>query len=152
DTATARAMVLAMGSRLGSGNAKIKVGASGPTWSDSVAFGCFKKDLFSRIGLFDERLVSSSDMDMNRRIQAAGGKILLVPEIVVNYCADATVKKFAKHNFADGVWATYVIKFGSKAFSWRHWIPLAFLLALLVSFGLSLVWPFLLWVGIGVAS
>ena len=148
DTAVAQAIVLSMGHRFGSGNAKIKVGASQPTWSDSVAFGCFKKELFSRIGLFDERLKGGSDMDMNIRIRAAGGRILLVPQIVVNYGADPTLKKFWKHNFADGVWTSYVKKFGRKASSWRHWIPATFILSLLVSFALSAVWPFVLWAGV----
>ncbi len=151
NTAVARAIALAMAHRFGSGNARIKVGASELTWSDSAAFGCFKKGLFTRVGLFDERLVSSSDMDINRRIQAGGGRILLVPEIVVNYHADPTLKKFRKHNFADGVWVTYVVKFGSKAYSWRHWIPLGFLLSLVISFGLSaFVRPFL-WLGLSIA-
>jgi glycosyltransferase involved in cell wall biosynthesis len=151
DTATAKAIVLGMAHRFGSGNAKIKVGASQPTWSDSAAFGCFKKELFSRIGLFDERLRASSDMDMNNRIRAAGGRILLVPQIVVNYYADPTLKKFWKHNFADGVWTSYVMKFGSKAWSWRHWVPLAFVLSLLGSFALAAFFPVLLWLGLGIA-
>src|SRR5262249_21676465 len=65
ETGMARAIVLALGHRFGSGNARVKVGANQPTWSDSVAFGCFKKELFERIGFFDERLRGSSDMDMN---------------------------------------------------------------------------------------
>ena len=152
DKAVAQAIVLSMAHRFGSGNAKIKVGASEPTWSDSAAFGCFKKELFSRVGLFDERLKGGSDMDMNMRIRAAGGRILLVPQIVVKYGADPTLKKFWKHNFADGVWTSYVMKFGSKASSWRHWVPAAFVLSLLVSFALSAVWPFFLWAGLGVAG
>ncbi len=152
DTAVAHAIVLSMAHRFGSGNAKIKVGANHPTWSDSVAFGCFKKELFGRIGLFDERLKGGSDMDMNMRIRAAGGRILLVPEIVVNYGADPTLKKSWKHNFADGVWTSYVMKFGSRASSWRHWVPAAFILSLLVSFALSAVWPFVLWAGLGIAG
>lgn len=152
DTAMAQAIVLGMAHRFGSGNAKIKVGASQPTWADSVAFGCFKKELFSRVGLFDERLKGGSDMDMNIRIRAAGGRILLVPQIVVNYGADPTLKKFWKHNFADGVWTSYVMKFGSRASSWRHWVPAAFILSLLVSFVLSAVWPFVLWAGLGIAG
>jgi succinoglycan biosynthesis protein ExoA len=152
DTAIAKAIVLCMAHRFGSGNAKIKVGASQPTWSDSAAFGCFKKELFSRIGLFDERLKSSSDMDMNNRIRAAGGRILLVPQIVVSYHADPTLKKFWKHNFADGVWTSYVMKFGSKAWSWRHWVPLAFVLSLLGSFVLAAFFPVFLWVSLGIAG
>jgi succinoglycan biosynthesis protein ExoA len=152
DTAVAQAIVLSMAHRFGSGNAKIKVGASQPTWSDSAAFGCYKKELFSRIGLFDERLKGGSDMDMNIRIRAAGGRILLIPEIVVNYGADPTLQKFWKHNFADGVWTSYVMKFGRKASSWRHWVPAAFILSLLASFALSAVWPFVLWAGLGIAG
>ncbi len=152
DTAVAQAIVQGMAHRFGSGNAKIKVGATKPTWSDSAAFGCFKKELFSRIGLFDERLKGGSDMDMNVRIRAAGGKILLVPEIVVNYGADATLEKFWNHNFADGIWTSYVMKFGRKAWSWRHWVPGAFLLSLLVSLALSAVRPFFLWVGLAIAG
>ena len=152
ESATAKAIVLGLGHRFGSGNAKIKVGLSEPTWSDSAAFGCFKKELFSRIGLFDERLKSSSDMDMNLRIRAAGGRILLVPEIVVNYYADPTLKKFWKHNFADGVWTSYVMKFGSKAWSWRHWVPLAFVVSLLASFALAAFFRGFLWLGLGIAG
>jgi glycosyltransferase involved in cell wall biosynthesis len=152
DTAVAQAIVLGMAHRFGSGNAKIKVGASQPTWSDSAAFGCFKKELFSHIGLFDERLRSSSDMDMNIRIRAVGGRILLVPQIVVNYYADPTLKKFWKHNFADGVWTSYVMKFGSKAWSWRHWVPLAFVLSLLGSFALAVFSPVFLSLGLGIAG
>src|SRR5215471_16252823 len=71
DTAMAKAIVLALGHRFGSGNAKVKVGASQPTWSDAVAYGCYKKDLFAKIGMFNERLKGSSDMDINMRILAA---------------------------------------------------------------------------------
>jgi glycosyltransferase involved in cell wall biosynthesis len=152
DTAVAQAIVLALAHRLGSGNAKVKVGVGEPTWADSAAFGCFKRECFSRVGLFDERLTRSSDMDMNMRIRAAGGRILLVPEIVINYCSDPDLKTFWKHNFADGLWATYVLKFGSKAWSWRHWIPLALVLSLLVSFTLSAVSLRFLWLGLGIVA
>lgn len=152
DSAGARAIVLGLAHRFGSGNARIKVGVNQPTWSDSVSFGCFKKELFSRIGLFNERLRRSSDMDMNMRIRAAGGKILLVPEIVVNYYADSNLKAFWRHNFADGVWATYVLKFRSKAWSWRHWVPLAFVLTLALLFTLSPLVSWFLWLGLGITG
>lgn len=152
DTAIARAIMLALGHRFGSGNARVKVGADQPTWSDSAAFGCYKKELFNRIGLFDERLKSSSDLDLNIRIRGAGGKILLVPQIVVSYTADDTLEKFWKHNFADGVWISYVLKYGKKAFSPRHWVPAAFVFSLVGSFLLAIIQPFFLWVGLGIAA
>jgi glycosyltransferase involved in cell wall biosynthesis len=152
DTATARAIVLGLGHRFGSGNANVKVGVKKPTWSDAAAFGCFKRELFSRVGLFDERLLSSSDMDMNLRIRAAGGGILVVPDVVINYAADANLRAFRRHVFADGVWISYVMKFGKKAWSWRHWVPAAFMLSLVATFALAAVHPAFLWLGLSIAG
>jgi glycosyltransferase involved in cell wall biosynthesis len=140
-TAMAQAIALGMASQFGSGNALVKTSADRPTWADSVAFGCYRKDLLSRLGGFNEQLTGSSDMDLNYRIRAAGGRILLVPEIVVEYVADATLKALGRHTFADGVWATYVLKFKSKAWSWRHWVPLAFVVCLIAALALELKWP-----------
>jgi glycosyltransferase involved in cell wall biosynthesis len=152
DTAMARAIVLGLGHRFGSGNANVKVGVKKPTWSDTAAFGCFKKELFARVGLFDERLLSSSDLDMNLRIRAAGGGVLIVPDVAINYAADANLRTFRRHVFADGVWVSYVLKFGKKAWSWRHWVPGAFVLALLILIGLAAVQRAFLWLGLSVAG
>lgn len=137
-TPVARAIVLVLGSKFGSGNALVKTRVDRPTWSDSVAFGCFRRSYLKDIGGFNENLTGSSDLDLNRRIQAAGGSILLVPEVIVDYFADASLSILWRHNFADGVWATYVLKFGSNAWSWRHWAPLALVSILLLCGGLGL--------------
>lgn len=151
NTATARAIVLGLGSRFGSGNALVKVGIDKPTWSDAAAFGCFKKELFLRIGLFDERLLSSSDLDMNLRIRASGGGILVVPDVTIAYVADANLRAFRRHVFADGVWISYVMKFGKRAWSWRHWVPAAFVLSLVATFALSAMNREFLWMGLIIA-
>ncbi len=152
DTATARAIVLGLGHRFGSGNANVKVGVEKPTWSDTAAFGCFKKELFERIGLYDEKLLSSSDLDLNQRIQAAGGGILVVPDVVISYMADANLRALRRHVFADGVWVSYVLKFGKRAFSWRHWVPAVFVLSLVAAFALGAVNRGFLWLGLSIAG
>ncbi|MHB8499959.1 MAG: glycosyltransferase family 2 protein [Candidatus Acidiferrales bacterium] len=152
DTAMARAIVLGLGHRFGSGNANVKVGVDKPTWSDSTAFGCFRKDLFERIGMYDEKLLSSSDLDLNQRICAAGGGILVVPDVVISYMADANLRAFRRHVFADGVWVSYVMKFGKRAWSWRHWIPAVFVLSLVTTFAVSAVNRGFLWLGLGIAG
>ena len=152
DVAMAKAIVLALGHRFGSGNANVKIGVKKPTWSDSAAFGCFRKDLFKRIGMYDEHLLSSSDLDLNQRIQAAGGRILLVPNVVVDYKADANLRAFRKHVFADGVWISYVLKYGKRAWSWRHWVPAVFVLTLLATVALGIAQRGFLWLALGVLS
>jgi glycosyltransferase involved in cell wall biosynthesis len=152
DTTMAKAIVLGLGHRFGSGNANVKVGVEKPTWSDTTAFGCFRRDLFERIGMYDEHLLSSSDLDLNQRIQAAGGGILVVPDVVINYLADANLRALHRHVFADGVWVSYVMKFGKKAWSWRHWVPAIFVVSLVSAFVLGAVNRAFLWLGLGVAA
>jgi succinoglycan biosynthesis protein ExoA len=152
ETPMAKAIVLGLAHRFGSGNANVKVGVDKPTWSDTAAFGCFKKDLFDRIGMYDEHLLSSSDLDLNQRIQAAGGGILVVPDVIINYTSDGNLRALRRHVFADGVWVSYVMKFGKRAWSWRHWVPGAFVLSLLASFALAAVHRAFLWFGLGIAG
>jgi hypothetical protein len=148
----AGAIARALASTFGSGNAYVKTGTKQPIWADTAAFGCYRRELFDRIGYFDERLLGSSDMDFNRRVLAAGGRILLVPEIVIRYFADATLAGFWRHNFADGVWASYVLKFGRRAFCLRHWIPLMFVASLVGSVVLSFVWYAVIWLLLAIAG
>ena len=91
-------------------------------------------------------------MDMNARIKKAGGKILLLPGAPINYYSDANLKSLWKHNFADGVWATYVLKFDSQAFAWRHWVPLFFVTAVIISGVLAAISPGFRWIFFGIGG
>jgi len=129
DTAVARAIALALSHPFGSGNSRFRIGASRPCWADTVAFGCYKREVFERIGMYDERLVRSSDMDLNTRLRRAGGRILLVPDIVIQYFPRAGLGDFFKRNVLDGFWALYPLRFGGQVARMRHVVPLMCLLA-----------------------
>jgi len=148
----AQAIAAGLASRFGSGNSHVKTGVQKPIWADTAAFGCYRRELFDKIGMFDERLLGSSDLDLNRRLRIAGGRILLVPDVVVRYFADATWPAFWRHNFADGFWVTYVLKFGSKAWSWRHWIPFALVASLAVTLALSFIWHSFIWIFLAISG
>lgn len=128
----------------GSGNSYFKTGSDRVRFVDTVAFGCYPKDTFKRIGLYNEHFVRSSDMELNIRLKNAGGKILLVPDIVGYYYADISFYEFWKHNFKDGVWTTYPLKFTRSIFSFRHFIPFIFIGALAGSLMLSLIFSMFL--------
>ncbi|MGH7928798.1 MAG: glycosyltransferase family 2 protein, partial [Candidatus Binatia bacterium] len=58
----------------GVGNAGFRLGANeGP--ADTVVFSCCRREVFERIGLFDERLARNQDYEFNRRLLRAGGSI-----------------------------------------------------------------------------
>ena len=119
--------------RLGVGSA-FRSGAKKIREVDTVPFGCYKKDLFDRIGLYNERLVRNQDIELNKRLKRSGGKIYIVPEIQCTYFARESFRELAKNSFENGKWniltAYYTKTFSSLSF--RHFVPLLFLLSLIL--------------------
>ncbi len=151
NTIVSKGIVWTLSHPFGVGNAYYRIGYSQkPRLVDAVAYGCYKKDVFQKIGLFNEKLVRSEDIEFNLRLKKAGGRILLVPDAIVYYYARSDFPSFCKYNFINGVWATYPLKFVNRMpVSWRHLVPLIFVLmligsALLSSFSWFFLWMFLL--------
>jgi glycosyltransferase involved in cell wall biosynthesis len=122
--------------KLGVGGAKFRVGIEKIEEVDTVPFGCYKREIFDKVGLYDERLVRNQDIELNKRIKKAGGKIYLIPEIKCTYFARETYRDLAKNNFNNGLWniltAYYTNSFSSLSF--RHFVPLLFVLSLTITF------------------
>ena len=147
---SARAIVLVLKSRLGGGGS-FRTGASKPQIADT-AFGiCYRKEVFGKIGFFNEKLIRSQDFDFNLRLTRAGGKILLAPDIVLTYYPkQKTLISFWRRHFLDGIWAILPLKFGSPIFKLRHLAPLMFVSTILaVTIGAVFV-PSLMWAAIGI--
>ena len=133
NTLTAKAITLSLSNRFGTGNSYFRTGSEKPRFVDTVFGGCYRKEVFRKIGFYNENLVRSQDMEFNLRLKKAGGKILLAPDIVAYYHPKSTLAEFFKHNIADGIWAIYPLKFGASLFKLRHLIPLLFVAGLLIS-------------------
>jgi GT2 family glycosyltransferase len=73
-------------------------------------------------------------LEFNLRLKRAGWKIRLIPDIVFKYYPKSSFWDFFKHNIDDGVWAIYPIKFIKQPFQLRHYIPLLFVLSLIIFF------------------
>jgi len=144
DTFTGQAIVASLSHRFGVGNSYFRVHSDEPKWVDTVFGGCYRREVFERIGLFNENLVRGQDMEFNLRLKKVGGKTLLVPDIVSYYYARSDIKSFWKHNFTNGVWA--ILPFLHSPImpvSSRHLAPLIFVTGLLGSAVLGFVWtPF----------
>jgi len=148
-----KAIVLAISHRFGVGNAYARTGSKEPRWLDAIAFGAYRSEVFDRVGLYNEELVRSQDMDFNIRLRRAGGKILLHPEIEIYYYARADLKSFWRHNFTNGIWAVYPLKFVKHIpVSWRHLVPLAFVSSLIGSAALSAFAQIFLWVSLSILA
>ncbi len=138
----AQAIVASLSHRFGVGNSNFRVHADKPKWVDTVFGGCYRREVFDRVGLFNEHLPRGQDMEFNRRLQKAGGTTLLVPDIVSYYYARSDLKSFWKHNFQNGIWAILPFVYSSVVpVSWRHIVPLLFVSSLTISAVLGLVTP-----------
>lgn len=142
-TPAARAITHVLSSPFGIGNSLFRTGTARPTATDTVPFGCFRKTVFDRFGLFNERLTRNQDIEMNRRIKAKGGKIYLVPEIRCHYFAREDLKGLASNNFRNGYWniLTVYITRNLRSLSLRHFIPALFILSLVIPLLLMPLWP-----------
>jgi len=133
NTLEARAIAFCLSSSFGAAS-DFRVGSQEVKSVDTVFGGCFKKEIFQRVGLFNENLRRSQDLEFNLRIKKAGGKILLFPDIIVSYYPQATFENFFKHNLEDGIWSVYPLKFIKTKFKLRHYLPLIFVAVLAPSF------------------
>lgn len=141
NTIQAKSIAFALSHPFGVGSSPFRRQAqnSEPREADTVAFGCFRKNVFDRVGLYNEHLVRSSDMELNLRIKRSGGKIFLLPKVTAFYHPSATLWKFLTHNIEDGIWAIYPTKFTGTGLALRHYIPLGFVGGLIIIFLLGFV-------------
>jgi glycosyltransferase involved in cell wall biosynthesis len=152
-TLLGKSIAFAVSHPFGVGNSFFRIGASEPRWADTAAFGGFRREIFDRIGLYNEELVRSQDIDFHHRLRKAGGKILLVPEMVSDYFIRSEFNfSFVKYNFGNGYWVTYPLRYVENVVSWRHLIPMGFVAALLGLALLSFILTSAFWLFLIVAS
>lgn len=97
---------------------------------DTVPFGAFRRDLFDRVGLYDEKLVRNQDNELNARIRSAGGKIFQTPALTTEYHPIATFLEFLKQSYKTSQWHIFTVKENGRSMSARHFAP-AFLVVLM---------------------
>jgi glycosyltransferase involved in cell wall biosynthesis len=141
NTLIAEAIALGLSSPFGVGNAYFRIGVKEPKYVDTVPFGAYRKEVFEKIGLFDEELIRNQDDEFNLRLLRQGGKILLVPEIVSYYYARDSLLKLWKLYFQYGYWKIRVIQKHKLPASWRHLVPVTFILTILGTIMLGIFRP-----------
>ncbi|MFA5779104.1 MAG: glycosyltransferase family 2 protein [Elusimicrobiota bacterium] len=131
DNVLSRSIALALSHPFGVGNSYFRIGTKEPRYVDTVPFGCYKKEVFEKIGLFDEDLIRNQDDEFNLRLIKSGGKILLVPEIVSYYYARDSLAKLWKMYFQYGYFKPLVVRKVGGVLTWRQTIPSLFVGSLL---------------------
>lgn len=127
----ALAIAKATSSIFGIGNAFYRLENAKIRKVDTVPFGCYKKEVFSRIGYFDEDYDRNEDDEFNARLIKNGGKIYLIPEVKISYFARESLSKITKMFFQYGLFKPLVNKKIGRPATFRQFFPLGFVLYVL---------------------
>lgn len=131
-----------LSNKFGVGNSDFRTGIDGLKQVDTVPFGCWPKRVFEKYGQYDVRLVRNQDIELSKRIINGGGKIFIIPDTYCTYLARETFKGLAKNNFGNGKWNILTVYYthNMKSLSLRHFIPLLFVLGLMVPTIVGVFW------------
>lgn len=123
-----------LSNKFGVGNSTFRLGVDRIMEVDTVPFGCWRREVFEKYGYYDERLIRNQDIELNKRIIRGGGHIYIVPDTYCTYLARETFKGIAKNNFSNGKWNILTVSYTKefRSLSVRHFIPLFFVLSLLI--------------------
>src|SRR5262245_36497679 len=103
---------------------------SGPV--DTVYLGCWPREVFDRVGMFDEELVRNQDDEFNLRLARSGGKIWKSTRIKSWYHPRETLPWLFSQYVQYGYWKVRVIQKHKFPASLRHVIPACFILELII--------------------
>lgn len=101
-----------------------------PRFTDTVQCGTYKKDVFDKVGLFDETLQFGEDEEINWRIVKAGYKIFSTPEVKFFYYPRNSFKRLYKQYYNYGFARVKVIRKHPDFFKIKHIVPSAFVVSL----------------------
>lgn len=117
--------------RFGVGGGAFRTGRTGG-FVDTVPFGTFRREIFVKVGYFDERLSRTEDNEFNARLRKAGYKIAFDPKIEIRYKNQATLGGLLLQAFYNGMWTVYELYLHPYTFQWRRFVPPLFFFYLVV--------------------
>ncbi|MGM9748298.1 MAG: glycosyltransferase family 2 protein [Candidatus Cryptobacteroides sp.] len=131
-----------LSNRFGVGNSTFRTGINGVQEVETVPFGCWRREVFDKYGFYDVRLVRNQDIELNKRIIRGGGKIVIIPDTFCTYLARETFKALAKNNYGNGKWNILTVYYTKemRSLSIRHFVPLTFVLSVIVPSLVGIFW------------
>jgi glycosyltransferase involved in cell wall biosynthesis len=132
-TELAKVIAFVMSHPLGVGPSNFRTGNFTMQEVDTVPFGCYRREVFDRIGFYDEDLIRSQDDELNARLIKAGGKILLVPDLKIQYFGRKNLSQLWRMFYQYGYSKPLVNKKLKKAATIRQFAPPVFVLGSFIS-------------------
>ncbi len=138
ESVSARLVAAVLSSPFGVGNSKFRTSRE-EGFVDTVPFGAFRREIFDRVGMYNEKLVRNQDNDLNARIRKAGGRIYLTPALTTYYHPVKNFLSLLKYAFKTSQWHVFTLRENRKSMGVRHLAPAMFLILLLLLLPASFV-------------
>jgi glycosyltransferase involved in cell wall biosynthesis len=116
-----------------------------PGFVDTVYGGFYRRQVFARVGGFNEKLTRNQDNELNARVCNAGFRILFHPELSTSYVQKTDFKTFIRRGTIFGRYHPITWRTNPRSFRLRHATPAAFLLYLVVLAVSAIVRPVPWW-------
>ena len=99
---------------------------------NSIFHGMYRKEVFDKVGLAEERLLRTEDNEFHYRVRKAGYDIIFNPEIESYQYIRPTFTKMIQQKFANGYWIGLTSHVCRDCLSLFHFGPGVFVATLLV--------------------
>lgn len=122
------AAALAVSHPVTAGNAHYRIGFVKRRRNvDTVFCGCYRREVFDKIGLFNEKLIRVQDRELNARLIEKGGRIILDPSIECTYYPRTKLKKYVTWVYEGAFWLYYSWRFtNARLVRIRNIVPTVF--------------------------
>ena len=124
------AIAIAQQSKFGVGGVAFRENNNIGKYVDTLAFGTYKRNVFKKIGGYDIELLRNQDDEFNFRMLQQDLKIWLHPSIKSYYYPKNSIHRLFMQYFQYGFFKIRVFQKRSAAASFRHIIPLIFIINL----------------------
>ena len=122
----AHAIMLAHESPFGLGGARFRT-RQHEGFVETVWLGCYRKELFGKVGGYNELLPRSEDIELNARLRRAGYTCYLSKNIRAWYYCRPNLRSLFWQRLNDGIGIVRTLQVNRSAVKPRHLIPLLFL-------------------------
>ena len=138
ESAGARLVAAILSNPFGVGNSRFRTSRE-EGFVDTVPFGAFRRKIFDRVGMYNEKLVRNQDTELNARIRKEGGRIYLTPALATHYYPVKNLPALLKNAFRTSQWHIFTLRENRESLKLRHLAPAAFFVLLVLLCLASLV-------------
>ncbi|MBO5007464.1 MAG: glycosyltransferase family 2 protein [Clostridia bacterium] len=104
---------------------------------NTMSHTAYRREVFAKVGGFNENLARTEDNEVHYRIRQAGYKLCFDPEAVSYQYARSSLKRMINQKFGNGYWIGLTLGVCPGCISVFHLVPCAFVLGIILTAFLS---------------